>query len=186
MQLEDGSLLRVSQGERIDFALYDGMELDDKTLKQLKAAAAESALRERAVSLLSVRPLSEGELCRRLQDKGATQAQARRVVDWTKRLGLLDDGAYAKAIVRHYQARGYGLYKIRDELYRRRVPKMYWEEALAEGEEPDGIIDRLIAAKLTDSENRKEIKRVSDALARRGFSWEEISAGLRRFREKQC
>ena len=37
-------------------------------------------------------------------------------------LGLLNDRAYAETLVRHYAAKGYGPYRLREELRRRGVP----------------------------------------------------------------
>lgn len=104
------------------------------------------------------------------------------IVAWAQDIGLLNDEEYAKALARHYQARGYGVYKIKDELHRRRVPREYWEEALAELEEPDEGIDRFLAGKLKDPEDRKQVKKAADALVRRGFSWSQVSSGIERFR----
>ena len=41
-------------------------------------------------------------------------------------------------------------------------------------------IDAFLAKKLRDPEDRKECKKASDALARRGFSWSQIAAGIER------
>jgi len=98
-------------------------------------------------------------------------------------LGYLDDRAYAAALTKHYTAKGYGPYKIKDELFRRGVPREFWDEALEAGETPDRAIDDFISRKLDriQQPDRKDLKRVSDALARRGYSWSDISAGLRRW-----
>ena len=104
---------------------------------------------------------------------------------WAERIGLLNDRAYAAALVRHCQAKGWGLYKIKDELYRRRVPRDLWEEALAEMEGPEEAIDRYLEQKLADPSDRKQVKKASDALARRGFSWSDVSAGIQRARDRQ-
>ena len=86
-------------------------------------------------------------------------------------------------MVRHYSAAGYGAGKLRDELYRRGVPRDLWEEALEEAADPEEEIDRLIRKKMqgADPRDRKALKRASDALARRGYRWEEIKEGLRRY-----
>ena len=135
------------------------------------------------MSLLTARLMSRAQLIEKLCAKGAAQALAEDTADWAERIGLLNDENYARALVRHYQQRGYGIYKIKDELYRRKVPRTYWEDALAELEDPAEEIDRLLAAKLPDPSDRKQVKRASDALVRRGFSWEQVSAGIRRRRE---
>lgn len=85
--------------------------------------------------------------------------------------------------MRHYSAKGYGLRKLRDELYRRGVPRELWDEALDRAEDPAEAIDAFLAKKLGDTppEDRRAWKRVSDALARRGYAWSDISEGLRRY-----
>ena len=182
LTLEGGKALRVPEGLVIDFALYQGKDLEEGLLDQLERAAFEAGLREKAVSLLTGRLLSTGQLREKLLAKGGTEAQVRDILDWAERIGLLNDEEYAKALVRHYQAKGYGIYKIKDELYRRQVPREHWEEALAGLEEPDDIIRRFLEKKLTDPQDRKQVKKVSDALIRRGFTWSQVSRGVESFR----
>ena len=52
--------------------------------------------------------------------------------------------------------------------------------ALAELEDPEEFIDAFLARKVQDPGDRKQIKKASDALVRRGFSWPEVKAGLNR------
>ena len=52
LHLEDGSLLRVGEGEVVSFGLYSGMELPAETLEALASAAALAALREKALNAL--------------------------------------------------------------------------------------------------------------------------------------
>lgn len=174
------SPLRLPEGVIIDFALYQGKELEDDLWEELQTAAFAAGLREKAVSLLTGRLMSAGQLEEKLLARGGTPQQVEEIIRWAQTIGLLNDREYAKALARHYQTKGYGLYKIKDELYRRRVPREYWEEALAELEEPDEVIDRFVAAKLKDPGDRKQVKKVSDALVRRGFSWSQVSAGIQR------
>ena len=62
------------------------------------------------------------------------------------------------------------------------MPRDCWRQALAQLEGPEEAIDRLIEKKLRgDAPDRKEYQRVSAFLARRGFSWDEIRAGLNRY-----
>lgn len=178
--LEGGRTLRVTESTVLDQGLFAGLELDEAALDALRSAAASAALRTRAVNLLSVRAMSAGQLNEKLMAKGATERQAAETVAWAVDIGLVNDAEYAKALVRHYQAKGYGLYKIKNELYHRRVPRLYWEDALAELDDAEEAIDAFLAKKLRDPEDRKECKKASDALARRGFSWSEIAAGIER------
>lgn len=182
MELEDGEVLNVPEGTVADHALYQGMELEEAALEELRSAAFAAALRGKAASLLTGRMLSAAQLREKLCAKGATPAQAEEVSRWAEEIGLLNDAAYACSLVSHYQAKGYGSYKIKDELYRRRIPREYWEDALAELGEPDEAIDRFLSARVTDPEDRKQVKKAADALARRGFSWSQVSEGIERLR----
>lgn len=182
--LEGGKTLRLPEGVVIDFALYQGKDLEEEILADLEQAAFAAGLREKAVSLLTGRLMSAGTLREKLLAKGGTEEQVEDIIQWAQRIGLLNDEEYAKALARHYQAKGYGIYKIKDELYRRQVPREYWEDALAQLEEPDEIIDRFLAKKLTDPEDRKQVKKASDALVRRGFTWSQVSSGIERFRRE--
>ena len=64
--LEDGSLLRVGEAEMLDFSLHAGLELDDAAADRLLAAARKGRLREKALALLTARPMSRRELIDRL------------------------------------------------------------------------------------------------------------------------
>lgn len=182
VHLEDGGLLRVGEGEVVSFGLYSGMELDPEVQDALAQSARQSGLRDYALNALTARPLSRRELTDKLQAREASPEEAREIANWLEGLGLLNDGEYAKSLARHYAAKGYGPYKIKDELFRRGVPKSCWEDALEELEPPEETIDALLRKKLSGPDpDRKELKRAADALARRGYAWSHISAALRRY-----
>ena len=180
--LEDGSILRVGEGEVIDFALYAGKELSDGEAQRLLDAARRTGLKEKTVELLSRKPQSRRELERKLEEWGAGEEEMASICIRMEELGFLNDAAYAAQVVRHYSAKGCGEHKLRDELYRRGVPRELWEDALSQAEDPADAIDAFVQKKLAGREpDRKELKKVSDALMRRGYGWEDISAALRRF-----
>ena len=62
------------------------------------------------------------------------------------------------------------------------MPREHWDTALEGMDDPAEAIDAFLRKKLRGAElsDPKVRKRLSDALARRGFRWEDISAGLRR------
>ena len=180
--LEDGSILRVGEGEVIDFALYAGKELSDGEAQRLLDAARRTGLKEKTVELLSRKPQSRRELERKLEEWGAGEEEMASICIRMEELGFLNDAAYAAQVVRHYSAKGCGEHKLRDELYRRGVPRELWEDALSQAEDPADAIDAFVQKMLAGREpDRKELKKVSDALMRRGYGWEDISAALRRF-----
>ena len=54
------------------------------------------------------------------------------------------------------------------------------DEAVEQMPESDDRLDRFLTARLKDPEDREQIRKVSAALFRRGYSWEEIRSALRR------
>ena len=211
--LEDGSLLRVGEGDVVSLCLYEGKDLEGQEAAALTAAAEHSKLNERAVELLSARAMSRKELVDKLSapsrrrkkpgggeeepdreslapQREALREAAETVAERMEQLGLINDGEYGRAVARHYSAKGFGVRKIRDELYRRGVPRAYWEEALSglsDMEDGGGSrLDELVRKKLGGAEpTRENLKKVSDYLARRGFGWEEISAALEHYRMEE-
>lgn len=182
--LEDGSLLRLGESEVLSFSLYTGMELSGEIMKALAAAAGKSALREKALKLISVRPLSRKELLGKLTagDGEESAREAAEIADWLEELGYLNDAEYAKTVARHYAAKGYGEKKIRDELWRRGVPREHWDGAADSAPAPDDGIDAFLRQKLKGREaDQADLKRLSAALARRGYRWSDIKDGLRRY-----
>lgn len=179
--LEDGSVLRVGESEVVDFALCAGKELSEEEADRLQAAARRSALKTKAIELLMRKPQSRKELGRKLQEWEASREESEAICDRMEELGYLNEPDYAARVVRYYAGKGFGERKLRDELYRRGIPKQLWEEALSQIEDNSPAIDAFLEKKLRGSHDPKEMKRVSDALARRGFSWTEISDALRRY-----
>ena len=181
VHLENGALLKVTEREILSFSLYTGMELDGETVKSLSEAGRESSAKSRAAAMVGARPLSRQELVRRLEEKGEDPEHAQTAADWLEELGALDDAAYGRSVARHYAAKGYGPRKIQDELYRRGVPRELWEKALAQIEDNSESLDAFLEKKLRGSHDPRDVKKASDALVRRGFSWSEISDALRRY-----
>ena len=171
--------LRITEDELLHFGLYTGLDIEPETVIELQKCAARSETRARAANMISARPLSRKELCRRLRDKGAEDADAEAAADWLEKIGALDDLGYAKMLVRHYSAGGYGTARLREELYRRGVPRELWEEALESAPDPQESISRFLAARTKGKPaDEKTRKKLADALLRRGFSWSEIKTGI--------
>ena len=189
--LEDGTILRVTENEVACFGLYSGMELTEELREQLAEAVRRGEVKEKALRLLSGRPMSRKELVDKLtarprnreKEPLADRETAEAAADRLEELGYLNDEAYARTVADHYAAKGWGPARIRDELYRRGVPRDYWDEALEDLEAPDDAIDAFLQKKLrgADLADPKSYQRAANALARRGFRWEDIKEGLRRY-----
>lgn len=179
VHLEGGDFLRITEDELLHFDLYKGLDISPDTVVELQKRAAASETRARAAGMISARSMSRRELQKRLCDKGAAEEDAEAAVDWLEEIGALDENAYASAIVRHYSAGGYGEGRLRDELYRRGIPRELWDGALAEAPAAAETIARVVASKTKGKTlDEKARKRLFDMLLRRGFSRRDVRAAL--------
>ena len=119
--------------------------------------------------------------CERYSGRSRGRVMTKKGSDRMKELGFLNDAAYAAQVVRYYSAKGYGERKLRDELYCRGVPRELWEDALNQAQDSSTAIDAFLTKKLGGrTPDRQELKKLSDALARRGYHWSEINEALGR------
>lgn len=181
--LETGERLKVPPFLAADLNLYAGRELSEDELSALRAAIARARTRQRAVRILSSTAISRAALEKRLTDKGAVPEDAQDTVQWLDELHLLDDAAVAEQVVQSAVRKGYGRRRIEQILYEKRIPREYWQDALAAIPDMDGALDsflhRALGGKAVDD---KLLKHTTDALLRRGHSWGDIRAALTRYR----
>lgn len=182
--LEDGTCLKITEQELLDFRLRSGDQLDNETLERLKESAGVSNTRAVAASLIGRRAMSRRSLEQRLQERGASEAEARYATEWLEAIGALNDAEYAAALVRHYSGMGYGPGRIKEKLYEKKVPRELWEDALEELPKDGGRVEAFLRSKLRGrSPDEKEKRRLTNTLLRRGFCWGEVKEAWRRLDE---
>lgn len=177
---DNGSKLGLYRQTVEDFGLYTGKELSQEEFDRLQTAAGQMSAKMRAVRIVSASSVSRRDLEERLVQKGEDPTQAREAVRWMEDLHLVDDRNTAEQVVHSCISKGYGLQRAKQALYEKRIPKEYWEEALADY--PDQL-DRIVSflrSRLDNDSDQKEIKRAIDALLRRGHSFQHIREGLSR------
>ena len=186
--------VRFSGGESLlmlpaaiaELGLYAGMELPDAAMDSIREACGAASAKERAVRIVSAAAVTKKELRHRLVQKGETEEHADEAVKWLSELHLLDDRQTAAQIVRNGAARGYGAARIRQMLYEKRVPRELWDEALEQLPSQDDAIDTFLQRRFRgQTPDRAEIKRATDALLRRGHSWEDIRRALSRYTSEE-
>ncbi len=181
VEFDGGETLRSTLSAVTDAQLYVGRELDDEAFEEFKRSSSKALDRERALEILSRRPCSRRELLDKLLRRGMEEKSAEDCVDWLAGRGFLDDGEYAGAVARHYAAKGYGAGRVKSELRRRGIERELTDETLSALPENTEKLDAFIARRLSDPHDRDSVRKISAALFRRGWSWEEIRAALRRF-----
>ncbi len=178
VRFEDGSTLRLYRQTVEDFGLYSGKELTDDQLQALHTAAGKMSAKMRAVRIVSASSVSKRDLEQRLVHKGEDPEHAKQAVAWMSDLDLLDDRKTAEQIVQRCIRKGYGLARAKQALYEKKIPKSYWDEALEEYPEQTEAIVSFLRSRLGDSREERDVRRATEALIRRGHSYQEIRRGL--------
>lgn len=175
---EDDSVMRLYRQTIEDFGLYPGLEMSDDQLHNLKIAAGQMSAKMRAVRIVAASSVSKGDLERRLVQKGEDPAQAKAAVAWMSDMSLLDDRSMAQQIVTRCISKGYGRARAKQALYEKRIPKEFWEDALKDYPEQLEKIMDFLESRLADDATEKDVKRVIDALVRRGHSYGTIRRAM--------
>ena len=178
---EDESEVKSNLVVISDLRLFSGKDLDEEQLREFRHLSQRVIAREKALEYISHRRMSCKEIEHKMLDKGYDEETAAYCVQWLLENRFLDDESYAGAIVRHYSAKGYGPGRIRMELNRRGIDRELWDSAFEELPEDTSKIDKFISSRLTDPSDRAQVQKISAALYRRGYSWEDIRRALRRF-----
>lgn len=157
-----------------DFGLYPGKELSQQEYENLLTAAGAMSAKMRAVRIVSASSVSRKGLEERLVRKGEDPQQAKEAVRWMEELKLVDDRNTAQQVVLSCISKGYGPARAKQALYEKRIPKEYWEEALAEYPDQLEKIEKFLRSRITDPEDPKQVRRAIDGLIRRGHSYSRI------------
>jgi len=180
VRFEDGSSMRLYRQTVEDFGLYSGKELTEEELKSLRKAAGEMSAKMRAVRIVSASNVSKRDLEYRLVQKGEDPQQAKMAVAWMSDLNLLDDARTAEQIVDRCVRKGYGLSRAKQALYEKRIPKEYWEDALSDYPDQTDKIVEFLRSRLKEGYEERDVRRATDALLRRGHSYQEIRKAMKK------
>ena len=163
--------------------LYPGDELDESRIAEIRQLAAERRAYEYGLYLLERRAYSYRELYQKLM--GAKHAQEDAVLTALEKLtryGFLNDAMYAESLARHYvEGKRYGLRRAEYEMRHRGLSQEDIDDALAAYDDPELISEQLLellqkkyARYLTDPDDRKSTEKVTAALVRRGYTYQQI------------
>ena len=175
---DDGSKMGLYRQTVEDFALYSGKELDEQEAEALRTAAGQMSAKMRAVRIVSAASVSRRDLEARLVRKGEDPQQAKEAVAWMEDLHLVDDRATAEQVVSSCISKGYGLARAKQALYEKRIPKEYWDEALADYPDQTEKITAFLKSRLDADSDEKQVRRAVDALIRRGHNYGTIRRAL--------
>ncbi len=170
---KDFAVFPVEEGDAIDEEEY----LDRLAAKQMKDAC------NAALTLLEASEKTKSELKKTLVRKGFVEAAAQAAVDMAEEYRFVDDSRFARRAAEIGSRQNVGVYALKRKLRAKGVSEQDAEEALSalDGEQQKQACAnawRKIAYKYEDLPAREGRAKASQALARRGFSWDTISSVL--------
>jgi SOS response regulatory protein OraA/RecX len=155
------------------------LELSDEDFSRLRIDAGKMSAKMRAVRIVAASSVSKADLQQRLIQKGEDPAYAELAVSWMEDMDLLDDEKTAHQIVSKCIDKGYGRARAKQALYEKRIPRDLWDVALEDYPDQTEKILAYLRAKLTDTQDEKAVRRVTDALMRRGHDYGQIKSAIR-------
>lgn len=163
------------------FKLENGQELTRDELAKIRSADVLRKAKNRALYLLGERDMCLAELTQKLT-KTYGEEVASEAAGCVKDLGYINDERYAPKLAEYLiKRKKFGRRRAKQEMLHKGLDRELVEEALAnipEDEISEGLadlIERKYANKLADYKDRQK---VIAALARRGYSFDEIKRAI--------
>ena len=174
VRFDDGTVMRLYKQTIQDFGLFSGRELPDAEMEKLHTAAGAMSAKMRAVRIVAASNVSKRDLEQRLVNKGENPEHAKDAVKWMEQLQLVDDRKTAELVVQKCIHKGYGITRAKQALYEKRIPKEYWDEALEDYPDQADAITEYLKTHMAEANDTKKLRKVIDALIRRGHSYGQI------------
>lgn len=160
-----------------DYRLFEGKEITPSDLSEISGADLVRKAKKRALYLLGDRAYCRGELFAKLE-KTYNAEIAEAAVSYVEELGYIDDEDYAKKLAEYLiKSKKRGLYRAKQEMLLKGLPKELCENVLAEFSEEEldeeliELIKKKYIEKISDKDNRR--KTVA-ALVRRGYDFSSV------------
>ena len=168
-----------------ELGIGEGIEWTAALAEHADQAAAMDKARRDALTRLNRRALSRRELARKLRQKGHTDAAIEPVLDRLTEVGLLDDAAFGRALIRDLRARKpAGPRLLKSKLFQKGLDGKLIDELIAEVSDADDDVAaatrlaRQRARSLARYDEKTRTRRLWGALARRGFDTDVIRQAL--------
>ena len=183
LSFDDAAPMKVRLKHFRALPLAAGDEVDAEEYAARVAEAQRADVYEAALSSLDLCARTRQELRRSLLARGFVSGAVEATLDRLADSGLVDDRRYAERAVEVSAARPVGVYAVRRKLRAKGIAEADAEAAL-------GALDDEQQAQAAQAAARSLLRRyaqlsaregrakLSQALARRGFSWEAVRAAV--------
>lgn len=185
VRFEGGEALwfgRAAWRERLPLSPGDEEELEELKAWLLPRQYAEAL--DGAVRLLSVRARSEGEIRRKLTERGYMDDTVDMVLYKLEKEGLVDDEAFAREWAASRARSQVGQARILRELTQKGLSRACAQRAVAaldaqEGEDAaEALARKLLRRYAGEADERKAMGKMLATMARRGYGFEEARRAL--------
>lgn len=186
----DGRLLvRLSRRHFQKCPLEEGQAIDDEAYLSEVAELQYPEAYEAALSRLESCARTEQDMRIALSRKGYVDLAVDRVLMRLTRAGLLNDQEYAQRFVESRAHRPVGRYQISRQLRQKGVDRDTVQAALEQidGEQQQSAalsLAQKLSGRYAGQPVRSARAKLSQAMARRGFSWDDISWALSQLEEQ--
>lgn len=180
---DDAPSLRIRKCHFVKLPLKEGDEIDPEEYVNRVASIQFADAYESALTSLDASARTASEIDRSLRMKGFVAPVAEAVVERLKENGLIDDQRLAARLAETQLTKPVGLYAMKRKLRAKGVSDEDAAEALESFDDDQQRAAAIQAARklLRRYENlpvRECRGKLSQALARRGFSWDAVSAAV--------
>ena len=165
-----------------------GRELSVEDIERCKWECNYTKARDKALDVLSRKPISESELRGKLIEKGYDDEVAQKVMEELEGLGYVNDYDYGTLFLEHCLSKMWGKKKIRFEMRQKGLSDTIINELLADYEESDmeDEVTELIISKYSsyDFSDIKTKAKITRYFASRGFDFSLIDRCIRKAKEE--
>ena len=175
--LDNGKKIFVNELVVSDCRLFEGKEISAADLSAITSADLVRKAKKRALYLLGERAYCRGELFSKLE-KTYNAEIAEEAVSYVEELGYIDDEDYAEKLAEYLiKVKKHGVYRAKQEMLHKGLPRELCENALAEyteeelDEELTELIGKKYIDKIADFDGRR---RTVAALVRRGYDFTSV------------
>ena len=179
--LDDKSVFRIPEDVFVLNILHEGDEVTKKEIQSYGKKMRLQEARDSANRLLGFRMRSIFEMKRRLKEKDFDQEEIDYTIQNLINKNFLNDEDFGRAFVKEkVQNKKIGPRALKKEIYQHNLPTELMESLIQEVYDeynPKALIELHLAKKRIKKKtliNKKDKKRLTDFLIRKGFYWDSI------------
>jgi regulatory protein len=170
----------LSESALLESKLASGQELTREQVRDFKQLSSEDKLYNQALRYVAMRPRSKWEIQFYLERKHASPALISIILSKLTKVGLIDDGKLARALVNDRRLlRPTSRRKMIVELRKKRIDDESIEAAIGSESEDEQIALRAMIERKRRQSKYQDDQKLMQYLARQGFGYDDIKNALK-------